>query len=133
MAAMRSTLRTHGGAAKTQPHPEHSTVSSFCVSGTHDAVGRTNRDVNIVTALNINGRSSVTRTTITEGAVSDQELTPEEIEAQDGEVLPDREAMSLIDGNVASPINAAAALNVLSENSVAGASATQDAPITQSN
>jgi len=41
--------------------------------------------------------------------------------------------MSLITGNVAAPINAAAALNVLSDNSTAYASGTQTAPITQSN
>ena len=60
-------------------------------------------------------------------------LTPAELEAQDGEQLPDREQMSLINGNIAAPVNAAVALNVLSDNSTAYASATQDAPITQSN
>jgi hypothetical protein len=60
-------------------------------------------------------------------------LTPEELEEQGGEELPDREQMSLITGNVAAPINAAAALNVASDHSVAAASATQDAPVTQSN
>ena len=48
------------------------------------------------------------------------------------EVLPDRAAMSLVNANVAAPINAALALNVASDNSVAYASATQYAPITQS-
>jgi hypothetical protein len=60
-------------------------------------------------------------------------LTPAELEAQDGEQLPDREQMSLINGNIAAPVNAAVALNALSDNSTAYASATQDAPITQSN
>jgi hypothetical protein len=41
--------------------------------------------------------------------------------------------MSLINANVAAPVNAAVALNALSDNSTAYASATQDAPITQSN
>ena len=41
--------------------------------------------------------------------------------------------MSLINANVAAPINAAVALNALSDNSTAVASATQDAPITQTN
>jgi hypothetical protein len=45
--------------------------------------------------------------------------------------LPSREAMSLVNANIAAPINAALALNVLSDNSVAYASATQYAPITQ--
>ncbi len=61
-----------------------------------------------------------------------QELTAEEIEAQAGEELPDREEMSLVNANVAAPVNLAAALNVLSDNSTATANATQTAPITQS-
>jgi hypothetical protein len=60
-------------------------------------------------------------------------LTDEELEAEAGEELPDREAMSLINANVAAPVNLAAALNVASDNSVAYANATQNAPITQSN
>jgi hypothetical protein len=65
--------------------------------------------------------------------MSEQELTPEELEEQAGEELPDREAMSLINANVAAPINAAVALNALSDGSTAYASATQDATITQTN
>jgi hypothetical protein len=45
--------------------------------------------------------------------------------------LPNREAMSLVNANLAAPINLAAALNVLSDNSVAFANAEQYAPITQ--
>jgi len=63
----------------------------------------------------------------------DQELTADELEQEEGEELPDREAMSLINANVAAPINAAVAANVLSDNSVAYANAEQTAPITQSN
>lgn len=63
----------------------------------------------------------------------DQELTADELEQESGEELPDREAMSLINANVAAPINAAVAANVLSDNSVAYANAEQTAPITQSN
>ena len=62
-----------------------------------------------------------------------KELTREELNALAGEELPERAAMSLVNANVAAPINAALALNVLSDNSVAYASATQTAPITQSN
>ena len=61
-----------------------------------------------------------------------QELTPEELEAQEAAELPDREAMSLVNANVAAPINAAVALNVLSDGSVAYANAQQTAPINQS-
>ena len=61
------------------------------------------------------------------------DLTPEELEAQGGEQLPDREAMSLIDANIAAPVNAAVAANVLTEDSIAIANAEQDVTIDQSN
>jgi hypothetical protein len=61
-----------------------------------------------------------------------RELTSEELEAQEGEELPDREEMSLLNANVAAPVNLAAALNVLSDNSTATANAEQTAPIDQS-
>ena len=60
-------------------------------------------------------------------------LTREELDTLAGEPLPDRAAMSLINANVAAPINAAIALNALSDSSVAYAEATQSATITQSN
>ena len=59
------------------------------------------------------------------------DLSSEELEAQDATELPDREAMSLIDANVAAPVNVAAALNVLSDGSVAYADADQTAIIDQ--
>jgi len=59
-------------------------------------------------------------------------LTREELDAIAGEPLPERAAMSLINANVAAPINAALALNVLSDNSTAIAYAQQTAPIDQS-
>jgi hypothetical protein len=61
-----------------------------------------------------------------------KQLTREELEAIAGEQLPDRAAMSLVNANIAAPINAALALNVLSDSSVAYANAEQIAPITQS-
>jgi hypothetical protein len=60
-----------------------------------------------------------------------RKLTREELDELAGEPLPERAAMSLINANIAAPINAALALNVLSDNSVAVAQATQTAPITQ--
>ena len=57
-----------------------------------------------------------------------RDLTPEELDQQVGEELPDREAMSLINANIAIPINAAVAANVLSDGATAYADATQDAP-----
>ena len=46
--------------------------------------------------------------------------------------LPDREAMSLVNANIAIPVNLAAALNVLSDGSIAAAAAQQNTPIDQS-
>ena len=60
-------------------------------------------------------------------------LSSEELAAQEGEQLPEREQMSLINANLAAPVNAAVAANVLSDNSIAYADATQTAPITQTN
>ena len=60
-------------------------------------------------------------------------LTREELDKIAGEPLPERAAMSLINANVAAPVNAALALNVLSDNSVAYANAEQVADIDQSN
>jgi hypothetical protein len=60
-------------------------------------------------------------------------LTREELDELAGEQLPERAAMSLINANVAAPVNAAVALNALSDGSAAVANATQTADITQSN
>ncbi|MDT7536744.1 MAG: hypothetical protein QOI82_329 [Actinomycetota bacterium] len=60
-------------------------------------------------------------------------LTPEELDEEGGEQLPDREQMSLINANIAVPVNAAVAANVLSDGSIAYADATQATPIDQSN
>jgi hypothetical protein len=60
-------------------------------------------------------------------------LTRDELNALAGEELPERAAMSLINANLAAPVNAAVAANVLSDNSVAYASAVQNADITQGN
>jgi len=62
-----------------------------------------------------------------------QEFNRADIEGQQITELPDREAMSLINANIAAPINAALALNVLSDGSIAIANAEQYAPITQAN
>jgi hypothetical protein len=67
--------------------------------------------------------------------MADQEyrkLTREELTELAGEELPERAAMSLVNANLAIPINAAIAANVLSDGSIAYADATQDAPIDQS-
>jgi predicted peroxiredoxin len=60
-------------------------------------------------------------------------LSREQLNELAGEELPERAAMSLINANVAAPINAAVALNALSDGSVAIANAEQTATIDQSN
>ena len=60
-------------------------------------------------------------------------LSREELDELAGEALPERAAMSLINANLAAPVNAAVAANVLSDNSVAYANAEQNVDITQSN
>jgi hypothetical protein len=96
----------------------------------------------IVRAVNVGqpGRTTVVSAVDTSGEkkediVDKKDVEPrdqqDEIEEQDAAELPDREEMSLVNANLAAPINAAVAANVLSDNSVAYANATQTAPITQ--
>jgi hypothetical protein len=61
-----------------------------------------------------------------------RELSKQDLDKENAAELPERDAMSLVTANVAAPINAALALNVLSDGSLAYASATQYAPINQS-
>ena len=60
-----------------------------------------------------------------------RQLTREELNKLAGEELPERAAMSLINANVAIPVNVALAANVLSDNSAAIAEAQQAADIGQ--
>ena len=60
-----------------------------------------------------------------------QHLSREELDQLAGEPLPERAAMSLINANIAAPINAAVALNALSDGSTAYANAQQTGDITQ--
>jgi len=62
-----------------------------------------------------------------------RKVTREELEELAGEALPERAAMSLINANIAIPVNAAVAANVLSDGSTAYANAVQDTPIIQHN
>ncbi len=62
--------------------------------------------------------------------IEQRELSRAEMEAHAVE-LPDREAMSLVNTNIAAPINLALAANVLSDNSTAIAAAQQITPINQ--
>ena len=70
---------------------------------------------------------------MTEEMRKTDEVSQEELEAQEAQSLPEREEMSLINAILAAPVNAAVAANVLSDNSVAYANAEQDVDIEQSN
>jgi hypothetical protein len=63
--------------------------------------------------------------------MTDKKFSQEELQAESGSEVPDREAMSLINANIAIPVNAAVAANVLSDGSIAYANALQDANIPQ--
>jgi hypothetical protein len=60
-----------------------------------------------------------------------QTINRADIEAQQASELPDREAMSLVNANLAIPVNLALAANILSDGSIAGAAAQQITPIAQ--
>ncbi|MEN3310875.1 MAG: hypothetical protein V7645_204 [Actinomycetota bacterium] len=60
-------------------------------------------------------------------------LSREELAQLAGEELPERAAMSLINANIAIPVNAAVAANVLSDGAIAYADAAQNTPIDQGN
>ena len=62
-----------------------------------------------------------------------KKLSREELDEMAGEALPERAAMSLVNANIAIPVNAAVAANVLSDGAIAYADATQQTPIDQSN
>jgi hypothetical protein len=62
-----------------------------------------------------------------------RKLTQDDLKELAGEELPERAAMSLINANIAIPVNAAVAANVLSDGSIAYADAAQTTPITQGN
>jgi hypothetical protein len=94
-------------------------------------------DVNAVISANVGKGTSETRTISKKGGPMAeheyQKLSREELNELAGEELPERAAMSLINANVAAPVNLAAALNVLSDDSIAIANAEQTGNITQSN
>ena len=59
-------------------------------------------------------------------------LTAEELDNEGIEEVGEREEMSLISSNIAAPVNAAVAANILSDDSIAYANAEQDVEIDQS-
>ena len=65
------------------------------------------------------------------GKTSFKRTELESVQQENATALPGREAMSLVNANLAIPINLAAAVNVLSDGSIAAAEADQTAQITQ--
>jgi len=63
--------------------------------------------------------------------LSRQTFSRADLEPQQASELPNREAMSLVNANLAIPINLALAANVLSDGSIAAAGAQQNTPIDQ--
>ena len=59
------------------------------------------------------------------------DVSSHELASQHVETLPDRAAMSLVNANLAIPVNLALAANVLSDGAVAAANAQQATPIDQ--
>jgi hypothetical protein len=57
----------------------------------------------------------------------DAGLNPDEIDELNAAALPDREAMSLIDANIAIPIDPSIAANVLSDESIADVDVEEEA------
>jgi hypothetical protein len=117
-----------------------------------DKSGRNVGSVNAAVAANVNepgtrtsvsshqrivqrsGRRNAPGEQSKEGSMAEHEYKPvtrEELNRLAGEELPERAAMSLINANLAAPVNAAVALNVASDNSVAYANAEQNATIDQ--
>jgi hypothetical protein len=62
-----------------------------------------------------------------------RKLSREDLDSLVGEQLPERAAMSLINANLAIPVNAAVAANVLSDGATAYGNAVQQTPIDQGN
>jgi len=66
------------------------------------------------------------------GEFDRRQLAKQDVDKESAAALPERDAMSLVNANLAIPINLAAALNVLSDGSIAAAAAQQITPIDQS-
>ena len=62
---------------------------------------------------------------------SPPEMSVLDLEAQTVEPLPDRAAMSLVNANLAVPVNLGLAANILSDGATAAANAQQQTPIGQ--
>jgi hypothetical protein len=63
--------------------------------------------------------------------LAEQTFARADLEQQQMTELPNREAMSLVNANLAIPVNLGLAANVLSDGSIAGANAAQNTPINQ--
>ncbi len=79
----------------------------------------------LVFSLFANGKASWA--VIENDRPDDAGLNPDEIDELNAAALPDREAMSLIDANIAIPIDPSIAANVLSDESIADLDVEKDA------
>ena len=96
--------------------------------------GGTTSTSQTVTVRQHAGRTTTTREEhVVSDSTSPEGLTEAELDQQGAEALPEREQMSLVNANVAIPVNAAVAANVLSDGATAYADAAQNTPIDQSN
>jgi hypothetical protein len=75
--------------------------------------------------IRFDSEGTIRRNQMTNETQNLEPLSREELDELTGEALPERAAMSLINANVAIPINAAVAANVLSSGSPAVADAPQ--------
>lgn len=85
--------------------------------------------INAAVAANVTERGR----RMAENEIEYRSLSREELEEIAGEPLPERAAMSLINANLAAPVNATVAANVLSDSSIAYANAEQTTNTDQSN
>jgi hypothetical protein len=91
-------------------------------------------DVNLVADINYQGEQPEQAKGVNMAdEASFKALSREELNDLAGEELPERAAMSLLNANVAIPINAAVAANVLSDNATSVAQAAQSGAINQHN
>jgi|SRR5438094_910646 len=95
------------------------------------AWGELESDINVVISDNIGNEHGERRCVMSESDY--RKLTREDLDQLAGDALPEKAAMSLVNANIAIPVNAAVAANVLSDGGIAYADATQQTPIDQGN
>jgi hypothetical protein len=90
---------------------------------------RFDSDMNADVAVNVGRHDSEGGRPMTDRP--SERLTDEELDQQNAEALPERDQMSLVNLNLAVPVNAALAANVLSDGATAAGIADQSGAIDQ--